>query len=419
MSATPMSFCTGADNMAEFVYTAKPSPEQSVSGTMEAQSLAAVIEHLKAKGLFPVQIEPKSGTDREIVSLKNFGLKRPGAGALAQFTCQLADLLDAGVPLSRGLKLLQHQASGPGLRQVIEGVNESVRRGTSLSRALTSYPRVFTPAYVSMVKAGEEAGTLGDILRRLAKSLDDQHQLRSKLSAALVYPVFLGCVGISTLIILLVWVIPKFSSFFASLDQQLPLPTKLVIKLGAALAGAWPILLVSTIVIVLFACRMLKNKSVRIIFDKLCLHFPVFGAFIVKCQLAVFMRTLGTLLSHGVSMLRALSIAGDTVSNLCIAEQLRRAAERVAKGEKLHRSFGGNRVFSETLVGMMAIGEESGALPQMLVRLSSQYEQEAERQIRTLTNMIEPVMIVVMGGVVGFIVVSMLMPIFKVSTLVQ
>jgi type II secretory pathway component PulF len=405
--------------MAEFAYTAKTAPKQTVSGTIEAQSLAAVTEHLRAKGLFPVQIEPKSGTDRGTDIVKFFGFKRIGAGALTQFTCQLADLLDAGVPLSRALKLLQHQASGPGLRQVIEGVNESVRRGMSLSGALTSYPRVFAPAYISMVKAGEEAGTLGDILRRLAKSLDDEHQLRSKLKAALVYPVFLGCVGLSTLIVLLVWVIPKFSSFFASLDQQLPLPTKLVIKLGAALAGAWPFLLVLSIVIILFACRMLKNKAVKLIFDKLCLHFPVLGALIVKCQLAVFMRTLGTLLSHGVSMLRALSIAGDTVSNLCIAEQVHRAVGRVAKGEKLHRCFGGGSIFSETLVGMMAIGEESGALPQMLVRLSSQYEQETERQIRTLTNMIEPVIIVVMGGVVGFIVISMLMPIFKVSTLVQ
>jgi general secretion pathway protein F len=405
--------------MTEFAYTAKTAPKKTVSGTIEAQSLAAVIEHLKIKGLFPVQIEPKSGIVREISLLKFFGFKRIGAGALNQFTCQLADLLDAGVPLSRALKLLQHQASSTVLQQVIEGVNESVRRGMSLSGALTSYPRVFAPAYISMVKAGEEAGTLGDILRRLAKSLDDQQQLRSKLRAALVYPVFLGCVGLSTLIVLLVWVIPKFSSFFASLDQQLPLPTKLVIKLGAALAGAWPILLVSTTVLILFACRMLKNKAARIIFDKLCLHFPVLGALIVKCQLAAFMQTLGTLLLHGVSMLSALSIAGDTVSNLCIAEQVHRAVGRVAKGEKLHRSFSGGRIFSQTLVGTMAVGEESGALPQMLVRLSSQYEQETERQVRTLTNMIEPVMIVVMGGVVGFIVVSMLMPIFKVSTLVQ
>ncbi|MHC4085940.1 MAG: type II secretion system F family protein [Planctomycetota bacterium] len=288
-----------------------------------------------------------------------------------------------------------------------------------MAQALSTYPKIFPATYVSMVRVGEEAGLLSDMLRRLAKLLDEEHQLRSKLKAAMVYPIFLSCVGLGTVIVLMVWVIPKFSSFFTSLEHQLPLPTRFVLEVSSILARAWPFVLIIGVLIVLFGLRLLKIKTVRFMFDRLCLRIPVVGGLIIKTQLAQLMRTLGILLSHGINMLGALSITADTLSNKFIADQVDKACEGVTRGEKLHECFSEKRVFPVTMLGVMAIGQESGDLPQMLLRVSEQYEQQTERRIQALTSMIEPVMILVMGGIVGFVVVSMLMPIFKVSTLVH
>ncbi len=405
--------------MATFQYIAKSTPQEKVQGTIDADSIGSAAHRLRFQGLFPIRIEPKSFDKRRLAVFERLGLKRVGPSALAEFTDQLASLLDAGVPLERALRLLGHQISTHLLKRSVVEVTELVCEGKSLAESLSVYPRIFPVTYVSMVRVGEEAGLLADMLRRLAKLLDEEYQLRSRLKAAMVYPVFLSCVGLGTVIVLMVWVIPKFSSFFASLEHQLPLPTRLVIEISSILARAWPFILIGSVLVALSALRLLKIKTVRFAFDKLCLRIPVIGGLIIRTQLAQLMRTSGILLSHGVNMLSALSITGDTLSNKFIADQVRKARDGVAKGEKLHECFSENQVFPATVLGVMAVGEESGNLPQMLVRVSEQYEQQIERQIRALTSMIEPAMILVMGSIVGFIVVSMLMPIFKVSTLVH
>ncbi len=398
---------------------AKSSPQEKVRGTIDADSISSAAQRLRFQGLFPIHIEPKSFARRRLAVFERLSLKKIGPGALSEFTDQLASLLDAGVPLERALRLLGRQISTPLLKRSVLEVTESLREGKSLALALSAYPRIFSGTYVSMVRVGEETGLLADMLRRLVKSLDEEYQLRSRLKTAMVYPVFLSCVGLGTVIVLMVWVIPKFSSFFASLEHQLPLPTRLVIEISSILAKVWPLILIGIVLVVLFALRLLKNKSVKLAFDKLCLRIPVVGGLIIKIQLAQLMRTSGILLSHGVNMISALSITGETLSNKFIASQVCKARDGVAKGEKLHECFSENQVFPATVLGVMAVGQESGDLPQMLVRVSEQYEQQTERQIKALTSMIEPVMILVMGSIVGFIVVSMLMPIFKVSTLVH
>jgi type II secretory pathway component PulF len=405
--------------MATFQYIAKANPQEKVEGTIDADSINSAAHRLRFKGLFPVHIEPKSFAKSRLSVLERIGLIRVGPGVLAEFTDQFAGLLDAGVPLERALNLLEHQISSSLLRKALEEITESVREGKPLAQALATYPKIFPATYVSMVRVGEEAGLLSDMLRRLAKLLDEEYQLRSKLKAAMVYPIFLSCVGLGTVVVLMVWVIPKFSTFFTSLGHQLPLPTRLVLEVSSMLARTWPFVLIIAVLIVLFGLRLLKIKSVRFMFDRLCLRIPVIGGLIIKTQLAQLMRTLGILLSHGINMLGALSITGDTLNNKFIADQVYKACDGVTRGEKLHECFSEERVFPVTMLGVMAIGQESGDLPQMLLRLSEQYEQQTERRIQALTSMIEPVMILVMGGIVGFVVVSMLMPIFRVSTLVH
>ena len=405
--------------MATFEYIAKAAPQETVEGTIDADSIGSAAHGLRTQGLFPIHIEPKSFAKSKLAVFERLGLRKVSSGTLAEFTDQFANLLDAGVPLERSLRLLEHQMSNRLLKKTVVEITESVRKGKPLAEALSAYPKIFSATYVSMIKVGEETGLLADMLRRLSKSLDEEYQLRSRLKAAMVYPIFLSCVGLGTVIVLMVWVIPKFSSFFVSLEHQLPLPTRLVIEISSILANIWPLVLIVGVLVVLFGLRLLKNKTVRLAFDKLCLYIPVAGGLIIKSQLAQLMRTLGILLSHGVNVLSALSIAGDTLSNKFIAEQVHKAYDGVSGGKKLHECFSNSQVFSPTVLGVMAVGQESGTLPQMFIRVSEQYEQQTERQIKALTSMIEPVMILVMGSIVGFVVVSMLMPIFKVSTLVH
>jgi type II secretory pathway component PulF len=405
--------------MATFQYIAKSNPQEKVEGTIDADSINYAAHCLRFQGLFPIHIEPKPSAKNRPSVLERAGLKRVSAGILAEFTDQFAGLLDVGVPLERALKLLERQISNSLLKRTMAEITQSVRQGKPLAQALSVYPKIFPATYINMVRVGEEVGLLADMLRRLAKLLDEDYQLRSKLKAAMVYPIFLGCVGLGTVIVLMVWVIPKFSSFFTSLEHQLPLPTRLVIEISSILARAWPFLLIIGLLIVLSGLRLLKIKTVRFSFDRFCLRIPVVGGLIIKSQLAQLMRTLGILLSHGVNILGALNIIGNTLSNKFIANEVHKACDGIAKGERLHECFSEKRIFPVTMLGVIAIGQESGSLPQMLLRVSEQYEQQTERQIKALTSMIEPVMILIMGSIVGFVVVSMLMPIFKVSTIVH
>ena len=406
--------------MATFEYIARADPSQVLEGMIEAESTESAAQHLRAQGLYPIRVEICSRGTRRFGWLSGrWRLGRVGLAHLAGFTDQLADLLEAGIPLERALRLLSEHVSKASLKASLDDIGESVRGGKSLAEAMSASPKVFPRTYVSMVKVGEEAGLLAEMLRRLAKSLDEEYELRSKLRAAMVYPVFLACIGLGTVLVLMMWVIPKFSSFFFSLEQQLPLPTRIIVWLSSALGKVAPLVVVGGGLAVLLISRLLKLEAVKLRFDRFSLHLPLVGGLILKFHLARLMRTLGLLLSHGINMLGALRITAETLSNTFIARELIRASERAAGGMKLHECFSGGEVFPVSVIGLIAMGQESGNLPQMLVRMSQQYEQQAERHIRTLTGMVEPVMILVMGGIIGFVVVSMLMPVFRASALVK
>jgi type II secretory pathway component PulF len=406
--------------MATFEYTARVDPSQVQEGTIEAESVTSAARHLRTQGLYPLRVEVRSRGARRLGWLPTRWRRRKvGLAPLAEFTDQLADLLEAGIPLERAIRLQAQHVSRASLKASLDGIGESVCAGKSLAEAMSAWPKVFPQTYVSMVEVGEGAGLLTEMLRRLAKSLDDEHQLRSKLRAAMVYPLFLVCIGLGTVLVLMVWVIPKFGSFFESLEQQLPLPTRIVIGLSSVLGKAAPVMAVGGFITILLIVRLLKLKVVKLRFDRVILRVPLIGGLILKLHLARLMRTLGLLLSHGVNMLAALQITADTLSNKCIGGELIRASERVARGMRLSECFSGGGVFPTSVIGLIAMGQESGNLPQMLLRMSQQYEQQTERHIRTLTGMIEPVMILIMGGIIGFVVVSMLMPVFRASALVK
>jgi type II secretory pathway component PulF len=406
--------------MAIYEYTAFVDPSQIQEGVVEAESVLSAARRLKAQGLYPVRVKTCShGTRRWSRLGERWRLARVGLAALAELTDQLADLLEAGIPLERALRLQAQHVSNVSLRASLDSLGESVCAGKSLAEAMSAWPMVFPRTYISMVKVGEEAGLLAEMLRRLAKSLDDEYQLKSKLRAAMVYPLFLVCIGLGTVLVLMVWVIPKFDSFFESLEQQLPLPTRIVIELSSIMGKAAPLLIVGSLLTAVLIVRLLRLAAVKLRFDQASLCVPVMGGLILKFNLARLMRTLGLLLSHGVNMLEALRITAETLSNKYIAGELARASEQVARGMKLSECFSRSKVFPASMTGLIDMGQESGNLPLMLLRMSQQYEQQTERHVRTLTGMIEPVMILVMGGIIGFVVVSMLMPVFRASALVK
>ncbi len=406
--------------MGTFEYIARSDPSRTLEGTIEAESALSAAQCLRTQGLYPIRVEVCSRGLRRLGWLTSrWRLGRVGLAPLAELTDQLADLLETGVPLERALRLQAQHVSKLSLKASLENIGESVRAGRSLAQAMSAWPKIFPRTYVSMVKVGEEAGLLAEMLRRLAKSLDEEHQLRSKLRAAMVYPLFLVLVGLGTVLVLMVWVIPTFSSFFASLEQQLPLPTQIIMGLSSVLGKVAPLLVAGGFLGILVVLRLLRREAVKLRFDRVSLRLPFVGGLVLKFHLARLMRTLGLLLSHGVNMLGALRITAETLSNKFIARELIRASERVTKGMKLHECFSGSGVFPAPVIGLIAMGQESGNLPQMLMRMSQQYEQQTERHLRTLTGMIEPVMILLMGGIIGFVVVAMLMPIFRASALVK
>jgi len=343
--------------MATFKYIARSNPSQVTEGRIEAESVMSAARHLRTQGLYPFHIEMHSGGVRRLAWLtQRWGLRKVGLAPLAEFTDQLADLLEAGIPLERALRLQTQHVSKTALKSSLDSLAESVCAGKSLAEAMAAWPKVFPQTYASMVKVGEEAGLLTEMLRRLAKSLDEEHQLRSKLRAAMVYPLFLVCVGLGTVLVLMVWVIPKFGSFFESLEQQLPLATRIVIGMSSVMGKAAPLLVAGGLLAVFLTVRLLRVRAVKLRFDRLCLHVPVMGGLILKFHLARLMRTLGLLLSHGVNMLGALRITAETLSNRYIAGELVRASEQMAKGVKLHECFSGGDAFPASVVGLIAMG---------------------------------------------------------------
>lgn len=405
--------------MNTFEYTARANATHVIRGSMDADSSTSVARSLRSQGIFPLEISQQPQTKRVFPLVGSGQRRRVKIGNLAEFTEQFAGLLDAGVPVERAMRLLSQQIPNRTFKEILPGIAESIREGKSLAQALELYPKAFPATYISMIQVGEQAGILVDILKRLARTLDEQDQLHSKIKGAMIYPAFLCSVGLVTIMVLMTWVIPKFSTFFGSLGQQLPLPTRVVIKSSAIIGKTLPFIVVAVLVIVFLCIRLLRISAVRLYIDRIALRFPILGAFWAKSQLIQLMRTLGTLLTHGVSMLSALGITGATLSNRYFAGEVRDAAQRLTHGGKLHECFALGTVFPDSLIGLLAIGQESGNLPQMLTRVGEQYEQQMERQIRSMTSMIEPVMVLVMGGIVGFVVVAMLMPVFRASALVK
>ena len=390
-----------------------------VTGTLEAENERAAATQLKQSGFYPLSIIKAREGATLSQGLSWRLLKRIGSQDIAVFSRRLATLVAAGIPLSRSLTTLAEQTENSRLAGVIKDVRDRVQAGSTFSESLSRFPGVFPALFVTMVHAGETGGMLQEVLERLANHYEGAEVLRGKVKSALVYPSFLVIVGIGTIFVLLTFVIPRFVSLFRDLGQVLPLPTRILIQVSGFMGHFWW-LVIGVLFLLIFAVkRFKKTKSGKRICDRAALRIPLAGSVIRKLETANFSRTLGALLESGVSILQALEVVGKSIRNQEIADAVLSARQDVAEGAPLAPCLERSGHFSPMVINMVATGEESGALPLMLRKVAEAYDQEVDRAVSAMTRLLEPAMILILGGGVGFIVMSILLPIFRLNVLIR
>jgi type IV pilus assembly protein PilC len=330
---------------------------------------------------------------------------------LTTFTRQLATLVDAGLPLLRGLRVLEKQERNKTLKGILGELGLSIEGGSTFSEALAQHPKVFNRLFVNMVKAGELGGVLEVVLKRLAEFSEKAQKIKGKVKAAMFYPTAVLIVAVGILVLLMVFVIPRFRDVFAGMDMKLPWFTTFVLGISEIVKDhILPTMAVMAAVVVVFLVIVNKTKLGRLIWDKFKLKMPVIGPVVTKVSIGRFTRTLGTLVSSGVPILQALTIVKETAGNVVIANAITSVHESVKEGETITAPLEGSGVFPPMVVSMVDVGEQTGALPEMLLRIADNYDEEVDNSVAAMTSLLEPIMIVFLAVIVGSIVIAMFLP---------
>lgn len=334
------------------------------------------------------------------------------------FTRQLATLIAAGLPLVKALRTLYDQLESGLLKNVINKVGDEVEGGMPFSEALSHFPDIFPDFYVNMIRAGEQGGMLVDILKRLSEFLDKSQKLRDKIKSALMYPMFVMVVAVLIVVVLMIFVIPTFTNMFSELGGALPLPTKILIASSEILRRTWFLIPLIPAAIAALYKLLIKDLNRKYFVDKIKLKMPVIGQLIQQILVARFARTLGTLLSSGVPILAALETVKGIIGNEFLGRAIIHIKDSIKEGETVAKPMEASKAFPPIVVKMVNIGEETGELDKMLVQIADSFEDEVDVAVSGLTSLLEPLLIVFMGLVVGFIVVSMFMPLFSLARLI-
>ena len=408
--------------MPVYEYTALDRTGKTTTGIIDADSPVGARQKLRGSGIFPVEVKESTSRLKGVSSgqtsiSKLFQRIKPGE--LSVITRQLSILLGAGVTLVSSLETLISQITNPSLKKVLAQVKESVNEGNSLAFSLSKNPKIFSRIYINMVRAGEASGSLDLVLDRLAEFGERQEALKGRFKAALAYPVFMFFVGTIILFCLVTFVMPNLTRIFTDMNQALPLPTLVLIGASNFLKAFWWLILLITGGILLSLRQLVKTPKGHHLLDEIKLRLPVFGVINVKTAMARFGRTLGSLLQNGVPILSALEIVRNIVNNTLIAQAIDNAMVQIKAGKSLAAPLSQSRWFPPIAVQLISVGEQSGELENMLNKIADIYERETEAQIMAMTSMLEPVMILAMGLSVGFIVISILLPIFEMNQLIR
>ncbi|MFC1755483.1 type II secretion system F family protein [Thermoproteota archaeon] len=399
--------------MPKFLYQAYTKSKERKGGVIEAENKAQVLAKLDSLSLYPIQIKilDSSGSDSIIVG--NMG--RVKSADIVIFTRQISDLLDAGLTILAALMLVSRQVWKPSLKFVIDKLIADLKEGATFSNALAQHPKIFSGLYVSLIRSAEAGGFLKEVMVRLADFLEEEDELRSQVSSAMIYPLLIAAVGVLTIWGLLSFVIPKLVIVFQDFDQVLPVPTQLLVSFSAFLGHYWWLVILSVMLIVFIFSRISRTSEGGIFFDRMKLKIPILGAIVLKTQMGRFCRILATLLGNGVTILPSLEIVRDIIENSVLKKEVEQMRVEVRDGSALSRAVSKSKYFPIDIVNIVGVGEESGNLEKVLRKISLGYERQVERNLRTLISLLEPIMILVMGSIVAFIVVAMLLPIFQIN----
>lgn len=404
--------------MPTFIYKAKKGPTEIVEGTIEAESQASCLTKLSRLGYYPLLVQREDEKIKASSSAFHF-FKKIRLHDLSIFTRQLSDLLDSGLTLHKALNVIYQQTENRSLQSVIGNIRNQVRDGRSFSDALKKHPEIFSSLYVSMAKSGETGGMLENILARLAGFSEAQEGLQTKVKSALAYPAVMASVGFITIIVLITFVIPKIVTMFEDLGQTLPIPTAILVNISRFLISYWYIVIGVILLIAFAVSRVARTEDGKITIDKMKLSLPIIGDLMRKAEIANFSRTLGTLLQNGVPILESLEVVSSTMQNAVLKSEIVATFREVRDGKSLSSSLALRRNFPIFATNMLAVGEEGGDLEKSLLKVADSYEREADNVIKIMTSLLEPFLILTMGLIVGFIVVSMLLPIFQINIIAR
>lgn len=401
--------------MALFTYNATDSTGRLIKGSLEAADEKALVCALQGMGYLPINIGKASKGERvNLFSFKRF-TKGISGSDVTNFTHELSSMLEAGLPLDRSISILSELERNEGFKKILDHICKGLRGGSTFAECLEKYPHVFSEIYVSTIKAGEAGGALEAVLARLKKFMEDTQRLKDDIKSALLYPLLLTVVGGSAVLMMLLFVIPRFSVIFSDTGGIMPLPTRMLLFISNAVAGYWWVGLGLAAALIYFLKLRMRTEDGRVWMDRSLLRVPLIGIIIRKASVTRFSRTLGTLLQGGLPIIEALAIAIKTMGNLSIARQMEPVIEGVRKGKGMALPLKETDAFPPLAVHMLTVGEETGKLDEMLIKLADNYDRDISTAIKRLLALLEPGIILVMAVVVGFLVISLLLAIFSLN----
>ncbi len=420
--------------MLVFQYRAVNKTGGKKEGAIEAKDTADAVNRIKNLGYYPTHItETKKPIKKEREKKAITGKRRKFASAsyikipflgigvvkgkdMVLFTRQLSTLIDADLPLVRSLIVLADQLKPGPMKEIISQLAKDVESGGTLSESMARFPRVFSKLYLNMVKAGEVGGVLEVVLERLADFTEKSQRLISRIRSAMAYPAFVVLIAISVLVFLITFIVPRFMEIFAELGSSLPVPTVMLLNLSSLFQNKWYIGLGIIVGLVLIYRLLCRSQKTRVLVDKFKLKLPVMGPLVRKISVARFSRTLGTLISSGVPILQALDITKDTAGNEVIARAIKGVHDSIREGESIAGPLEASGVFPLMVVNMIDVGEETGSIDSMLIKIADNYDEEIDTTVSALTSLLEPLLIALMGIIVGFIVAAMFLPLISLMS---
>lgn len=410
--------------MPEYSYEALDKGGKQVKGTIDATNEDVIIEKLRDMGYYPLRVTPnkkKAGQQTDILALPGLRIlfHRIKTKHICTFTRQLATLIDAGLPIMRSLTILREQVESAIFKDKIKQMAEDIESGAALSDAFARHPRQFDKLYINMVRAGEIGGVLEHVLNRIAEFLEKREALKGKVKSAMMYPIVVLVMASLIVGFILIKIIPKFADIFQQLGAELPLPTQILVKSSHILIYQTWIPLCVIIVLVVIYKQINKTRNGKYFFDRLWMKMPVFGTLFRKIAITRFASTLSTLINAGVPILQALDIVRDSSGNEVISRSMEKVYQSVKDGDTIHEPLSQEPVFPPLVVHMVAVGEETGAIDHMLTKVAEAYEREVDDTVNALTSLLEPVLIVCLGALVGAIVIALYLPLFKLPSLIK